>query len=1414
MRKKNYEKNCKKIGISIEGQLKSYTECMEKTERHDILWHAWKHNKHWLCQVQEWIMPSFPSYSRHGESHALSVLNNIEMILGEDKIKKLSASDCFLILNVVYIHDIGMCITYEEKRDLVEDDKFVEYLEKCCEKGNNSMQKYANILLSSYKNISGKEVKELLKRELDVYYALTYILSEYKRKEHGEKSKELLNEWILKPDKLGSGFSTIGIPSRLFYTIAACAGVHTSLEFQDVMDLPMEDSGYARDFMHPRFAAVLLQLGDALDLDNDRFHPLIKDFMGNIPEMSEIHLGKHQSIRRLRISPDKITIHANCDTAEILRLVTQECDGIKNILRNATFYWSVICPKGLEAHLPTFEKTKLLLRGREIDEKIIRAKFNIQQDKAFNLLQGKNFYKNEFDFLKEIFQNAVDASKIQYYKQWKEGAWRNIEDFWEFAKKVSPMSYPIKIEISISKRKRYERQAKPINETSEEMPDEGEYEYGVLVKIKDYATGISSEDILAIANVGTSYERHRKLVERMPVWMSPTAEFGIGLQSVFLVTNFFHATSHTREGESYNIEFEATGEMGSGYINVTPINFDPQKDSYGTEFEIFVSKDYKIKHLKQPESWSGLDPYVPEYERTRVFRHSRELMLQMALYLNDKIGEKLFPVELSLYDFENDERIYKKLKQNNFNMDVTINFGETKEKLWDESEQDKRKVAWNYNIGVETPGRYIRWSSVREGCRCQYMFDTNEVKLYVWDQKNGIYARMGADRLFNNYNVFHDNEKYSDKGTRVYYKGVFVKEMDFRCNMCLLESIDIKSKLERKYIAINRSDFTIEGEKYIKKKLYIHLKRVLNEILFPSENGIEKEIISQVIDNVYRNLETTVREEKQNNEIQNEIHKKILASIAFTLFTSIEYSGSELVRGRDLKQGGWDNFLYKISELIEGNKKNKKGVHWFESTLYNIKVYERRIEEDMKENIANIANSSNKYAIISYRNKYGGEWREWLYRIEKQRDGDENEILGSIMQLKEEKDWKERKILIEEIEKWRDNIFEKLKNIVENNRDERIMATHWILNWILKNIPSIAIFTSSDRKMRINVIDAVYTDSVYFDANTLYQMCEEMLCIYKKTGIERFCTISMAGYHQLALAEEPLSVCFVKKGRFAYEGCKKVVFPLNGKELKNIFEQVKKCLDIPLEVQNAAKDFGKFREYILKKQKEQVLLNDPTEETLSEDLKREQEFFGKKVDMQETAEEFNRMLEEYQKNKDDSETLSKEELQGNEMEKYQKLCLGAFLKYQNNPEWDKLDEEEKKVIQYFCICREKIIKEIGRDIKKISEDLIKELKDNYVKKNNYSQSGSQIKDVGGKIDNIEENNQNKKNYERTVQEKPLLFIQYLKKELLLKDLSEEKIRFLYECMLEEVWRGIIEHTFKKREQFNKKLEKHGFLKLS
>ena len=70
------------LPLTIEDQLQRYVEDPRHTERHEILWHAWKQNKRWLVQLLEGTRDSAPTFSRHDETHAQTVLHNRELILG------------------------------------------------------------------------------------------------------------------------------------------------------------------------------------------------------------------------------------------------------------------------------------------------------------------------------------------------------------------------------------------------------------------------------------------------------------------------------------------------------------------------------------------------------------------------------------------------------------------------------------------------------------------------------------------------------------------------------------------------------------------------------------------------------------------------------------------------------------------------------------------------------------------------------------------------------------------------------------------------------------------------------------------------------------------------------------------------------------------------------------------------------------------------------------------------------------------------------------------------------------------------------------------------------------------------------------------------------------------------------------
>ena len=648
-----------KIPLTIEQQLERYVTASKHThhERYEVLWHAWNQNKRWIMQLLQGTMMSFPTYSRHDETHAQTILHNIEMILGEKRVRLLSATDCFVILHTVYIHDIGMLITASEQREITTNSEFLKMVDYLEEEGDGSLKRAVEALKRREYNyeINDKFVfnKKLYRDKLEVYYAFTHLLACYRRREHGERSKNVLYEWTKEPNKLGIGFSLAGIPQRIFLTIAECAKMHTEFGFDGIKELPQEDDGYVFDYIHPRFVCVLLALGDILDMDNDRFHPLAMLNADSMPEMSMAHYRKHLSIRRLHIRPDIIEIAADCENQEALRLVRRECDMLTSILQQAGYAWSSICPTDFPGALPALGEVELRLINQKIPKELVSARFNIPQKKAFEILEGANLYSNRFIFIREFLQNAIDATKIQYWKECKSAMTFHNNNKMSFIfspndleKYVSTQKFPIEIEMELCKKN---SECGIVAITNEDISKVGEEGYGVNVKIRDLGIGIGRESILRIASVGTSTNKEKNIISEMPGWLRPTAEFGVGLQSAFLVVSTFKCNTYTRSNECYEITF-GSGALAQyeGYINVKPIDFEERGDSYGTCFEIFVTEDKMMRHEEYPYSWGGEDVFSKEYDKRRPIRHSVELMVQMIFYLDSLIGEALFPITLNL----------------------------------------------------------------------------------------------------------------------------------------------------------------------------------------------------------------------------------------------------------------------------------------------------------------------------------------------------------------------------------------------------------------------------------------------------------------------------------------------------------------------------------------------------------------------------------------------------------------------------------------------------------------------------------------------------------------------------------------------------------------------------------------------
>lgn len=1170
---KNERYNNVVIPLTIESHLESFTKAEGHTDRHETLWHAWYQNKRWICQLLQTTLFSFPTYSRHDESHALSVLNNIEMILGQDRIGQLSASDCFVLLHAVYLHDIGMCILQADRKEIIQNEEFIDFMDILEKDGDENLRRAIKVLKQTDYSLSDGEehisqMRQLYQAKLDVYYAIIEMLANFRRSEHGNKSAERLYEWTLEPEKLKMGFSMSGVPLRIFLAVARCAQMHTNNDFSDILKLPRRDGGYASDYYHPRFIAVLLMLGDILDMDNDRFHPMALEFVEDFPKTSRNHYDKHRAIRRLRISPDVIEIEADCENQDALRLVRKECDVLADILKNAGYLWSSICPTGFSGSLPNLAVTDLYLNNKKIPEELVTTQFHISQEKAFSILEGANIYENRYVFLREFLQNAVDATKSQYWMDYNGmSVYYGDNDSKltpsEMNKKLPFDRYPIVIDMKIQ-RKTSTGELHDISVAELQKEEFSENDFGILVTVKDFGTGIDKQRIIAISKVGNSRKDEKKLLRHMPSWLQPTAEFGVGLQSAFLVNDAFKCYTHTRSGESYEITFSSgASSFHEGYINVAPIAAE-RFDSYGTHFEVFVPLEKKLLHSECVIAWSGKDPFSADYNSTKVLRHAAEMISQMILQLDGVLGELLFPVYLKIQDYEKMNLMINSHKDNTLKKMILEN---------DAIDREKNHPYWLIN-SEKQPDQYF----YGEMQGIEYALNYGNAHLYIWDSESDISCVVSGANIQNGMASFKDTSRYgkSNRGITIYYKGIELQKHCYEKEIEIFEYIDMKGSLKREYINISRRGFTAEGERYFYEKIYINLlikvKTVLKDINEKSIENNEISPIEKLKDNLLKKLKTlSEMREKNDKKTYNEVRDKFVSQIVSLVILAhlavkevydeagIRGCGS---RNKDCR---WQKCISDISEVIDNYPVKNSVVEDLResSPFFNIRCYRKKdgIKAWIPDiiNVLDIFNQNRHYALFQKRVHENDRWVDYIFDI--------GEIFNQFWDyfVGYPDDKKHEEICVK-IKGYFDDALREWTDITkpDDSGGENITqvltesAQQYFLMWLGKNVPLIGLFSDLSGNSRINVLSHhMYS---YIFTNDYFKMLvlQKMVEYSNSLSISRYSTFAWQGTQYLAVQKLPFSCYFVKRGYFNKAYLQKVIFPLDANWIKKIEDILKK----------------------------------------------------------------------------------------------------------------------------------------------------------------------------------------------------------------------------------------------------------------
>lgn len=504
--------------MRLEERLRMSEACNDGSS---FFWAQWLFDKALLTRSLNVINTVFPHYSLHESSHSLSIVSEIEKVLGRN-VENLSFVDTWLLLEAAYWHDIGMIIPHEEKLKIIEQVDFRNFIEEIATSGNDHSE-YAKIYSSYLHGITNHSI-------LDLEKSFTFLLSEFIRRKHPDRSKHFL----LNPDYIGIKTPDTGlINSRLFELLGDIIVCH-GRDFHSVLELPFENDGLAvGDIAHPRFVASLLRLGDLLDLDDGRHCPTQLVVIGKLPELSQAHLEKHRSIVSKNVSEFSIEIKAKCQNFDSFELQNDWFSYLEQEIQNQDRLWGKIAPKNYIGKLPMINGLICELEG-SVSMSRNSSRLSLDTNRIYDFLTGKSIYENPLASIHEILQNAVDATIDRIWLENQE----NIKTISDFNSKTK--NHPIKIEVN----------------SHIIQPDKVEY----LIEVIDSGKGMSFQDIQSILTIASNKNQEQKKSTRsgMPSWMLPSGFFGIGLQSVFSISNEITIKTHSANDTPYEIIIRAT----------------------------------------------------------------------------------------------------------------------------------------------------------------------------------------------------------------------------------------------------------------------------------------------------------------------------------------------------------------------------------------------------------------------------------------------------------------------------------------------------------------------------------------------------------------------------------------------------------------------------------------------------------------------------------------------------------------------------------------------------------------------------------------------------------------------------------------------------------------------------------------
>lgn len=431
-----------------------------------------------------------------------------------------------------------------------------------------------------------------------------------------------------------------------------------------------------------------------------------------------------------------------------------------------------------------------------------------------------------------------------------------------------------------------------------------------------------------------------------------------------------------------------------------------------------------------------------------------------------------------------------------------------------------------------------------------YLFDYETAKILIWIKEWSTFTEFGVTNLIKKFNEDWDVNSDFVQGTRILYKGIELKNRYMNKDSELLEYIDIKYTLDRKYIDIDRKNFSSDGLKYFESKIYPSVINSIKEVLKNIEKNVKRNSRKGgFCAKIEKTLNELIKDWECKREIQSEIEYKIIELVSslavLAYFATRDYwdiwSEFGLQKNSMARESIWQTVLKKVDYIIKDLKinRNRKLLDHLKqsSVLFRINT----LSEDL--NLAyekgkgisctyfyEIFLDKNHWAILQTRKDKYNPWRLQLIKIENNKT--EYEQICTIPKNSEEN-----------LENWG----EKLCNYSKSFLDTESYEHQLLLRWMLKCLPTIGIFCDENGNTRVNVLGSKIAPSIYMNLNFKTLLVNRIINEVSENSIERFCITTWQNREYISFRELPFKIFFINEGTISTQSACKCVIPLTGK---------------------------------------------------------------------------------------------------------------------------------------------------------------------------------------------------------------------------------------------------------------------------